>query len=181
MNKFKFSLRELCFIGIFAAMIAVVSQLSIPMPYGVPMTLQTFVIPFAGVVLGAKNGTAATLIYVILGAVGVPVFAGYVGGPGVIFGMTGGFILSFPLMALFAGLGEEKKRTAWLVAGLVVGTIANYICGMLWFCLVMSVGLKTAFVACVLPFLPTSAIKIALVFVLGRQVRRALVSGKILA
>ena len=56
MNKLKFSVRELCFIGIFTAMITVTSQLSIPMPYGVPMTLQTFFIPFAGVVLGAKNG-----------------------------------------------------------------------------------------------------------------------------
>ena len=181
MNRLKFSVRELCFIGIFTTLIAVVSQLSVPMPYGVPMTLQTFVIPFAGVVLGAKNGTVSTLIYVVLGAIGVPVFAGYMGGPGTLFGMTGGFILSFPLMALAAGVGEGKNNAIWwLVSGLVAGALLNYICGMLWFSFVMSVDLKAAFAACVLPFIPTSIIKIVLVAVLGRQIKRALAGSKLL-
>ena len=181
MNKLKFSVRELCFIGIFTAIITVASQLSIPMPYGVPMTLQTFAIPLAGVVLGAKNGTVSTLIYVVLGAIGVPVFAGYMGGPGALFGMTGGFILSFPLMALAAGVGEGKNNAIWLlVSGLVIGALLNYICGMLWFCFVMSVDLEAAFTGCVLPFIPTSIVKIVLVAVLGRQVKRALVKGNVL-
>jgi biotin transport system substrate-specific component len=181
MNKLKFSARDFCFIGIFAAVIAVTSQLAIPMPYGVPMTLQTFVIPAAGLILGAKNGAVSTLIYVALGAAGVPVFAGYRGGMGAIFGATGGFILSFPAMAFLAGAGEKKTGAAWSLCGLVIGSAANYICGMLWFCFVAGVDLKAAFLACVLPFIPTAIIKIVLVFIIGRQARRALIKSKILS
>ena len=180
MNKLKFSVRDLCFIGIFTAIITVVSQLSIPMPYGVPITLQTFVIPLSGIVLGAKKGTVSTLIYVLLGAIGVPVFAGYTGGMGIVLGMTGGFILSFPVMALTAGIGERKNNVIWLVSGLVVGSVINYICGMFWFSFVMSSDLKTAFAACVLPFIPTAIIKIVLVAILGRQIKRVLVQGRVL-
>jgi biotin transport system substrate-specific component len=173
-NKFKFSVRELCFIGIFAAVIAVSSQLAIPMPYGVPMTLQTLVIPIAGIALGAKKGAVATLIYVALGAAGVPVFAGYQGGMGIVFGMTGGFILSFPVMAFAAGLGGGKNKAIWLAIGLAGGAALNYLCGMLWFGYVAAVDLETAFLACVLPFIPTAILKIILAAILGRQIKRAL-------
>ncbi|MCL2815608.1 MAG: biotin transporter BioY [Oscillospiraceae bacterium] len=173
-SKSKFSVRDLCLIGIFTAVIAVASQLGIPMPYGVPMTLQTLVIPLAGVALGAKNGAASALIYVALGAAGVPVFAGYTGGLAVVFGVTGGFILSFPAMAFAAGIGTKKNKAVWLIPGLAAGAAFNYICGMLWFGFAAGVDLKTAFTACVLPFIPTAVIKIVLAAVLGSQIRRAL-------
>ena len=116
-----FTAKDLCQTGIFTALIVVCSQLSIPMPAGVPMTLQTFIIPLAGIVLGAKRGTIATCIYVLLGAVGLPVFAGFAGGLGILFGMTGGFILSFPLMALFAGLGSRRDKKSMTILGLIIG------------------------------------------------------------
>lgn len=174
MNTKKLSIRDLCLIGIFTAIISVLAQISIPMPYGVPMTLQTFAIPLAGVVLGAKNGTYATLAYVLLGAFGVPVFAGFSGGFGIVLGPTGGFILSFPLMALAAGIGVQHNGKAWLAAGLVLGAVLNYICGMLMFTLVTGRGLQTAFVACVLPFIPTAAIKAVLAGISGVKIRRIL-------
>ena len=174
MGRSKFSVRDLCFTGIFAAVITVASQLSVPMPYGVPMTLQTFVIPLAGIALGAKKGAIATFIYIGLGAAGIPVFAGYAGGMGIVLGPTGGFILSFPVMALLAGAGAKKDKMTWLASGLVAGAAFNYICGMLWFGFATSADLKTAFAACVMPFIPTAIVKIALAAVFGRQVRRAL-------
>ena len=180
MDKFRFTIREFCFAGIFTALIVAASQLVIPMPYGVPMTLQTFVVPLAGMVLGAKVGTVSVLAYVALGAAGVPVFAGFTGGLGVVFGMTGGFILSFPIMALAAGLGEKKNKALWSVSGLVAGAAVNYICGMLWFAFMAGCGLKTAFLACVLPFVPTAILKIVLVYVFGRQIRRVLAHRNIL-
>ena len=72
MNTKKLAIRDMCHIGIFAAIIAVCAQISIPMPLGVPMTLQTLAIPLAGVVLGIKKGVAATLVYILLGIIGVP-------------------------------------------------------------------------------------------------------------
>lgn len=179
MSTKKLSARDLCFIGIFTAIIAVLAQISIPMPYGVPMTLQTFAIPLAGIVLGTRKGTLSTLAYVLLGAFGVPVFAGFRGGLGIVFGPTGGFILSFPLMALAAGIGAERNNKSMLACGLISGTVLNYICGMLMFSLVTSRSLSTAFVACVLPFIPTSIIKMILVGILGVKFKRILEKERI--
>ncbi len=75
-------IRDICYIALFTALIAVLAQISIPLPGGVPLTLQTFAVPLAGLVLGSKRGTIATAVYVLLGAVGVPVFAGFSVGRG---------------------------------------------------------------------------------------------------
>ena len=174
MGKHKLSVRDFCHIGIFTAIIAALSQLSIPTPYGVPMTLQSFAIPLAGVVLGAKKGTVSTLIYVLLGLIGVPVFSGFSSGLGVVVGITGGFVFSFPLLALTAGFGESKNNIVWLVLMLITGATINFLCGMYWFSLIMSCDLKTSLAACVLPFIPTTIIKIALVVLLGRQIKNVL-------
>ena len=174
------SVRDLSLIGVFAAIIAILSQIGIPMPYGVPMTLQTFAIPFAGLVLGAKRGTLATVVYILLGAVGAPVFSGFSGGIGIVLGMTGGFILSFPLLSFWAGFGGSKNNVFWLVLCLVCGAVMNYLCGVLWFSFVMSSSLETAFAACVLPFIPTDCIKIVLVTLSGRLVKDALTKARVL-
>ena len=173
MIKKGMSVHELCYISIFAAIIAVCAFISIPMPYGVPMTLQTFAIPLAGIVLGARNGTIATLVYVLLGAIGAPIFAGFTGGVGIIFGRTGGFILSFPLMALTAGIGA-KKNHYWLTLWLVIGAVINFICGMLMFSFVSSTSLVVSFGYVVVPFLPTAVIKVVLVVVFGKLIKQAL-------
>ena len=169
-----FSAIDLCQIGIFTALIIVCSQLSIPMPAGVPMTLQTFIIPVAGIILGAKHGTIATCVYVLLGAVGLPVFAGFSGGFGILFGVTGGFILSFPLMALFAGLGSRRDKKAPTFLGLIIGTVINYLVGMIMFATITETDMRYAFTACVLPFIPTSIIKIILAALLGLKLKKSL-------
>lgn len=174
----KLTIRDICHIGIFAAIIAVCAQISIPMPVGVPMTLQTFAIPLAGVVLGIKKGVIATVVYILLGAVGIPVFANFTGGIGVIFGRTGGFILSFPLMALAAGVGA-LKGSLWLTAWLVVGTAVNYFCGVLMFSFITSTGMVASFGLVVIPFLPADVVKIVMVLVLGKVIKQALVKNQI--
>jgi len=108
-------IRQLCYMSVFVAIIAVSAQIIIPLPHGVPMTLQTFTIALAGILLGPKKGGLTVLIYILLGGVGVPVFAGFLGGLGVIFGFTGGFIMSFPLFRFFcldsfSCLGRKRKN-----------------------------------------------------------------------
>jgi biotin transport system substrate-specific component len=174
MNIKKLSTRELCGISLFASVTAVCAQISLPLPGGVPFTLQTWAICLAGVVLGAKNGTLSAAIYVLLGAVGVPVFANFTGGVGIISGPTGGFILSFPILALLAGMGGSKKNVIWLVAGLVAGTIVNWLAGMVYFSFVLSLSLQAAFAAAVLPFIPSAVIRIVFVTVLGKSIKTAL-------
>jgi len=158
--------------GVFAAIIAVFAQIIIPLPYGVPITLQTLAIPLAGVVLGSKRGAITALLYVLIGAVGVPVFAGFTGGLGVVFGPTGGFILSFPFLALVAGLGAEKKKKLWLWGGIVAGVLVNYLCGVVYFSIFTSNDLITSFIVCVLVFIPGDILKVLAVGLLGDKLRK---------
>lgn len=107
--KSAFTVKETCYAGLFAAVIAIMAQISIPMPGGVPMTMQTFAVTLAAIVLGAKLSTVSTVIYLILGAAGVPVLAGFTGGLAKFVGPTGGFLISFPLMAFVIGWGVEHR------------------------------------------------------------------------
>jgi len=175
--KKNLSILELCHIGIFAAIIVVCAQIAIPLPGGVPMTLQAWGIALAGLVLGPKNGTLAALVYVMLGAVGVPVFAHFRGGMGVLLGPTGGFILSFPLMAFLAGVGDSKRSMIWVVSGLVAGTIVNWLCGMLYFIFITSNSLTVAFTVTVLPFIPAAIIRTILLPVISKSIKTELARG----
>ena len=160
----RFSVREICYSGLFAAVIAIMAQISIPMPGGVPMTMQTFAITLAAVVLGAKLSTVSSIIYLLLGAVGVPVLANF----------SGGFLISFPLMAFIIGWGADHRhafRGAYVLA-LIVGTIANYVVGTAMFCVLMNSSIAAGVTACVLPFIPTAVIKAVLATVIGFLVRK---------
>ena len=160
----RFSVREICYSGLFAAVIAIMAQISIPMPGGVPMTMQTFAITLAAVVLGAKLSTVSSVIYLLLGAVGVPVLANF----------SGGFLISFPLMAFIIGWGADHRhafRGAYVLA-LIVGTIANYVVGTAMFCVLMNSSIAAGVTACVLPFIPTAIIKAVLATVIGFLVRK---------
>ena len=164
----RFSVREICYSGLFAAVIAIMAQISIPMPGGVPMTMQTFAITLAAVVLGAKLSTVSSVIYLLLGAVGVPVLANFSGGS------TGGFLISFPLMAFIIGWGADHRhafRGAYVLA-LIIGTIANYVVGTAMFCVLMNSSIAAGVTACVLPFIPTAIIKAVLATVIGFLVRK---------
>ena len=106
------STKTMIITAMFAAVIAVLAQIAFPLPSGVPVTLQTFAVALTGVVLGAKLGTISTFIYILLGAVGVPVFSGFNGGLGAIVGKTGGFIWGFLFLAFFAGAGAAMMKGA---------------------------------------------------------------------
>ena len=172
----KFSTKEICYVALFTAVIAVMAQISIPMPLGVPMTMQTFAITLASVVLGAKLSTVSTTIYLLLGAVGVPVLANFSGGLDKFVGPTGGFLISFPLMAFIIGLGVEHRKAfkGAFVLSLIAGTVVNYIVGVIMFCLLTKSSVMTGITACVLPFIPTAIIKAILATILGFEIRKRL-------
>ena len=160
MRDTNFSIRDLCCIAIMTAVTAVMAQISIPMPVGVPLTMQTFAVTLAAIILGAKNGMISMTIYVLLGAVGVPVFANFGGGFHYLVGPTGGFLLSFPLMAWIIGWGMEHKKKKGVFTGMLfLGTGVNFLAGALFFSFIMKSTLTTAFTACVLPFLPLAIVK----------------------
>lgn len=176
-TKSKITTKELVFTALMAVMIAVCSWISIPTT--VPLTLQTFGIFMAVGLLGGKKGTIAVLVYILLGAVGIPVFAGFSGGIGVLFGTTGGYIVGFLLSALVywaitAAFGEKLPI---MIIAMVLGLIVCYAFGTAWFMIVYAknteaIGLMTALGWCVFPFVIPDAIKIAFAVVLSRQLKK---------
>ena len=115
--------QSIAMIGMFTAVLAVLSILQIPMPSGVPITLQTFAVALCGYCLGKKNGTLCVALYLILGFVGVPVFTGMTAGIGKLFGYTGGFLYGFLFLAFFCGLGSQlKNHTVGVLVGVFRGT-----------------------------------------------------------
>lgn len=166
MKKNFFTIQELCIIGLTTALICVIAPFSLPMPLGVPMTLQSFIITLVAIVLGAKRGATAALIYILLGAFGLPVFSNFTGGWQCLIGPTGGFILSFPIMAYVIGLGSSL----WL--GILAGTVINFAFGIAMFCLVTESSFTVGFTTCVLPFIPLTIIKWILAYIIGINIRK---------
>lgn len=177
MNKSKLSIQDICTVALFTAVTAILAQISIPMPLGVPMTMQTFAVTLSAIILGSKKGAMASLIYVLIGAIGIPVFSNFRGGYQMLAGPTGGFLLSFPIMAFIIGLGVEyrQKRKGAFVTCLALGTIVNYAAGLCMFSLVTQSSLWAGLTACVIPFIPTAVIKAILAAVIGLKIQRRLV------
>ena len=179
MKKSKITTQDICSIAIMTAVTAVMAQISIPMPLGVPMTMQTFAITLAAVILGSKRGALSIFIYVLLGAIGVPVYANFSGGFQNLVGPTGGFLLSFPIMAFVIGLGMKyRKKKGMFALFLILGTVLNYVVGVLMFCVITQSSVMAGISACVLPFIPTAIIKAVLASVLGFQIRDRLAAAE---
>jgi len=127
--------------------------------------------PLQGLCWGQKGGALAALIYVLLGAAGLPVFAHFQGGLHVILGPTGGYILSYPLMAFIAGFFADKNNRPLLALGLFFGFAVCLAIGMLQFALILGHDLQTAFLLAVAPFIPVEALKMAAVFITAPIIR----------
>ena len=125
-RKSKWSIRDMAYIAIFAVVLAVCSWICVP--YVVPFTLQTFGVFLAVGVLGGRRGTLAVLVYILLGCMGLPVFAGFTGGIGILLGSTGGYILGFLPLALtmWAMEGLPGNRAVISAVSMVLGLAACY-------------------------------------------------------
>ena len=179
-NKKKTDVRQLVYTALFAALIVVFSQLQIPLPGLVPISLATFGVMMAGLLMGWPWGGAAVAVSLLLGAVGLPVFAGFSGGISKLAGMTGGFLLSFPIMAWCAGMFSKKNDYIMTAIGLVVGAAANYAVGSIMFMALTKMDLAGTLAACVIPFIPTAIIKIVLAEILGLLLKKTLIKAGLL-
>lgn len=165
---------DMVYIGIFAVLIALCSWISIPAT--VPFTLQTMGVFLAVGILGGRRGTLAVLVYLLLGGVGIPVFAGFSGGIGILLSNTGGYLAGFLLSALLMW-GIEKafgRSTIILGVSMVLGLIVCYAAGTFWFMAVYgaetgAVGIGTVLAWCVIPFIIPDLVKIAVALVLTKR------------
>jgi len=169
------STQRLTLSALLCALCALLAQIHIPLP-PVPVSLSLLAVHLCGALLGRRWGAAAVGAYVVLGAAGVPVFAGFTGGLGVLFGPTGGFLFGYILCAwldgaLIARLGASRRA---LLVSLAAGTAACYGSGALWFMLTTGTALWGALSACVLPFVPGDIVKIALAAALCLRLKKPL-------
>lgn len=169
---------DMAYIALFAVLIAICSWISIPAT--VPFTLQTFGVFLAIGVLGGKRGALAVAVYLLLGCVGLPVFAGFTGGLGIVLGSTGGYIVGFLVCALLMWAMERclGSKTWVLAVSMVVGLAACYAFGTAWFMAVYArstgpIGLATALGWCVIPFVLPDLAKVGLALVLCRRLAAA--------
>lgn len=168
---FHFTTKELTFCAILAALTAILSQISIPFASGVPFTLQTLVVLLLAFIAGARLGTLVICLYILLGALGLPVFAEMSGGAQVLIGPTGGFLWSFPLMVYILGLVyKQTNRFSLLFSTAVLVSIGNLLIGSGQFMIVMGVSFEQALIACFWPFLFFAIIKSLLAIIIGKKV-----------
>jgi len=167
-------------VGMFAAIIVVLAQIAIPMPVGVPVTLQTFAIALCGYVLGKKNGVLSTGIYILMGVLGLPVFANFRGGIGVVFGMTGGFIWGFLVLAFLSGLHTQFKSKSIGIALGLIGLVICHVLGVIQFSVVTSTPLLKALFLVSVPYLIKDVISIVVAYFVASAVRNRLISAHLI-
>jgi len=161
-NMNSLHLRKMVFAALFAAMTAIGAYIVIPIGL-VPITMQVMFVFLAGAILGKKWGTISMLVYVLLGTIGLPVFAGGASGLGVLFGPTGGYIMGFILAAFVIGTLSEQKGTSvfWLnVVFMVIGLAVIYVIGVSQLMVVAQLSPMQAIAAGMLPFLIGDFLKI---------------------
>ncbi len=176
-KSMKYSVRELSVCGMMAALICVLAPVSLPLVSEVPISLATLAVMLCGVLLGRNLGSLAVLIYIILGAIGLPVFAGWSSGLGIILGVTGGYIIGYLPLAWISGYFSEKfgkncrgfAKYAVLTGGMILGNAVLYLIGTIWFIKATGMGLAAAMSVCVIPFIPGDLIKTAVVAVLAER------------
>ena len=167
--------------ALMAAILCILCPIAIPIG-PVPVSLATLLIALSLFLFGMKRGTAGVFIYLLLGAVGLPVFSGFSGGLQKLVGPTGGYLVGYVFFCLIAGYLMEKTNyhTAWSMVGLFLGLAVTYAFGTAWFMFETKCTLPYALSVCVLPFIPLDVGKIIVATVLGKSIRGALLRNHLI-
>ena len=170
-------IQDIVYIGLFAAFITICSWIAIPAT--VPFTLQTMGIFITVGLLGGKRGTIAIFVYILLGIIGIPVFAGFSSGLGAILGISGGYIIGFLFSALFMWFMERVFGNSCFtfIISMLIGLLICYSFGTFWFMMVYTqttgpVALSVVLGWCVIPFIIPDFIKIALSFLCVNRLKK---------
>lgn len=168
--------KDYAIMGLCTALMAICAWITIPA--AVPFTMQTFAVFLTTGLLGGKRGTIVVLVYLLLGAVGLPVFSGFAGGLGYMMGVTGGYLIGFVFIGLIMWLFEKLRGfdRKTLIISMVLGLIACYAFGTAWFIIVYtrntgSIGVLSALSMCVFPYIIPDAAKIMLATLLTMRLR----------
>lgn len=166
----KIKTKQMVLIALMTSVTCVLGPLSIPLPFSpVPISLTNFAIFLAIFVLGMKNGTISFIIYLLLGAVGVPVFSSFRGGLQVLAGPTGGYLIGFIFLALIMGfaLDHFDRKLVPTIIGMIIGMAVCYAFGTVWLAKLLSLSFKEGLMMGVIPYLPGDAAKIIIAAIVG--------------
>lgn len=168
--------RKLVINAMFVCLLIIGAQISIPLPGMVPISLQTLAIYVLALMFDAKTSFVVTVIYLVMGVIGLPVFAGFTGGASHLVGPAGGFLFGFPIMAVLISIIASKSNsvTAWIVA-LVLGTVILYTIGTVYFMYVAKAPLTSALMSCVIPFIPGDFMKMAGAVLVTKKIKKFVV------
>lgn len=166
----KIRTKQMVLIALMTAVTCVLGPLSIPLPFSpVPISLTNFAIFLAIFVLGMKSGTISFIIYLLLGAIGVPVFSSFRGGLQVLVGPTGGYLIGFIFLALIMGFALEHfdRKLVPTIIGMIIGMAVCYAFGTVWLAKLLSLSFKEGLMMGVIPYLPGDAAKIIIAAIVG--------------
>ncbi len=175
--------KDMVLIAMFAAVISVLSQIAVPLGFTpVPVSLGTVGVLLAAGLLRFPTGVVSVVIYLLLGAVGLPVFANFGSGMGTLLGPTGGFLLGYVVAAVAVGFILDKNDSVVsIVTSLIIGSVLVYLCGIVGFMFSTGSDLSTTLAATVIPFLPGDAIKVAVCTIPIRSLRKITAGKKVSA
>ena len=160
-------LKEMCVTAVFAALICIAAPFSINIGSLVPISLATLAVYIVSGMLDVKCSVSAVAVYILLGAVGLPVFSGFSGGVQKLFGVTGGYIFGYLALALIVSLMTCKIKKKYIYPlSMVLGTAVLYLIGTVWFISETKTAVTAALMSCVVPFIPGDLVKIAAASVL---------------
>lgn len=179
-SKTKNQVHWMAMTAVMAAVLAVIAPFALPIG-PVPISLCTLAIYFAVYVLGWRRGTMAVVVYVLLGAVGLPVFSNFAGGLGKLAGPTGGYIIGYIPLALIAGWFVQRfpRSRAMQLLGMVLATAVLYALGTAWICVQAGYEVAAALGVCVFPFVPGDLVKIAAALAVGPVLQNRLAQAKL--
>lgn len=156
--------------ALFTAIICIISQIAIPSPLGVPFTLQTFAIALCGYLLGVKWSVCAVVVYILIGAIGVPVFSSFRGGAQALISATGGFIIGFLFLSAACSISVKLKRDIFKILLSLGGLLLCHMIGALQFGIVSEIGFFKAFMISSLPFLIKDIISVIAAFYIANKI-----------
>ena len=176
MNR-KNEFNDFIYAALFAALIAVLGLISIPLPFSpVPISGQSLGVMLAGCILSVRQTGLALLGFLLLGAVGLPVFAGFTGGIGILLGPRGGYLLGYLIGGIVIALLKGQHNTLWrlAIANIIGGIGVVYFFGVLWLSFVTGIGLEKAVLTGALPFILGDLIKTVIATLIGAAVNKRL-------
>ncbi len=177
----KSTTKNYAIVAFCAAIISVLAQLTIPIPI-IPLTMQTLAVGLVATIVPWRQSVAAVSVYVVIGAIGVPVYANFTGGFGILFGPTGGFLFSFILMSFVIGyylsiVGYSKWQA---ISANLIGMLVNLIIGTVWLKYYLHLSWNDAFLSGFVPFIVIGAIKAVLAASIGLTIRHRLLQAKLM-